>query len=117
MDITQHLELVRHEGIGFGPGVHIDQAADEIRPVDGQFLADTGAHSNHSDNVNIAAAEMIQQAGNILGIEFHRRCDVFIIIGIGNAAVVENDRAVSIRHAARKVIVAAMAIGTPSAHA
>ncbi len=66
--VAQHFHLVREERVGLRPGAHVDHRADEIRPRDGDLLADAGAEPDQPDEMHVLPAEMIEQAGDIAGM-------------------------------------------------
>ncbi len=79
--VAQVLELVGEKRVDPCPRVHVDEAAHEVGTAKGEFLPDARAHAHEPDDVHAAPAEMVQELGDVLRIERHRRLDRGVVAG------------------------------------
>ena len=66
--------------------------------------------------MHIGKAQMLQQPGRIIGVKAHAGGDCQVVVGLADAAMIEDHDLIVVSEAARQMIMRAMAVRAPPPH-
>ena len=111
---AQSVELITHAVIRVRPATHIHHTAHQFRPLQCHPLTNAGTNTNQADKVDIGHAKVVQQADNIVRMQFCARRDGQVVVRFANPPVVHQQNGILVGHAPGEKVLPAMTKGIPT---